>query len=640
MSKAQIDWQADWARAHGRLDGMTLVERLHDGGHARLFRALRPTSAGEQRVVAVKVPLPHLQRDENFMAAFAQECQLLAALGGRACPRVVDCRTATPQPYLAMDYFPQGSLGRLGNAALAPEPLADLCALLVESLSELHSFRLFGQELVHADLGRENLLWSRERGIVIADFGLARMLPEIDDAASHFRASCQPSLDAQSPEHARGEALSQATDVFAAAKLLCELALGAPIFDQSSRFAYLLDAQTPRPASLAKRLTDYLGQQLGSLLYACLSPDPSARPANASRLQRELPARDPAQARQQVDRALRRKPLTQGQLATTDARHTPVLLASVLPQTRPMAPLMEAYFVDGSAEPQRFAQVVEALGLGHLNPQTPLKRGHAPSKPLASFGEFSPWLVATQTRRTAPDLPDENDAATPPGTRIATAMTRLDLEGLSGLFQLRDTRLETTVLARIEGGFVTGVHAAGLETALLDELAQRDLLDDATRDTLESLAEGFGGSRFVALIESQLVLPAKVFELSWGLCFQAMLHCGRWQSLHISFDESPIAQRALVETRLSLWQLAGRLVSCPMKGGDTSATTFDVAPALKLRSNDQRLPRELRQALKQLIQATPASVQGDPGVQWWLPRLERMGWVKPAGRPDGDAKPR
>jgi serine/threonine protein kinase len=98
---------------------------------------------------------------------------------------------------------------------------------------------------IHGDIKPANILLRRDRYVKVVDFGLARKVMTETTASGSIPAL--GTLRYMSPEQARGEPLTPASDVFSFGLVLYELMTGRHAFPATSPWI------RPRPFSLASR---------------------------------------------------------------------------------------------------------------------------------------------------------------------------------------------------------------------------------------------------------------------------------------------------------------------------------------------------------------------------------------------------
>ena len=148
--------------------GYRLLKKIAQSAGASVYLAHNDDLA---EPVALKV-----QAIENLKAAseadrqrFVRECEILSALNHRSIADVLDYGITTDYLYLALEYFPCGSLReRLKN----PLNEADACNYARQMGEALHV--IHAAQLVHCDLKPSNVMLTDDNRVVLIDFGSAR----------------------------------------------------------------------------------------------------------------------------------------------------------------------------------------------------------------------------------------------------------------------------------------------------------------------------------------------------------------------------------------------------------------------------------------------------------------------------------
>jgi tRNA A-37 threonylcarbamoyl transferase component Bud32 len=100
---------------------------------------------------------------------FARECDILSALNHRSIADVLDFGISADYLYLALEYFPCGSLrDRMRN----PLSEADACNYARQIGEALHI--VHAAQIVHCDLKPSNVMLTDDNRVVLIDFGSAR----------------------------------------------------------------------------------------------------------------------------------------------------------------------------------------------------------------------------------------------------------------------------------------------------------------------------------------------------------------------------------------------------------------------------------------------------------------------------------
>jgi serine/threonine protein kinase len=201
--------------------GYRVLDQAGQGGFAVVYRAYQERL---DRVVALKV-LSVDRVDQRTMRRFQRELQLTGRLTGH--PNVVTVFdtgvTRSGKPYIAMDFFENGSL-RDKIRKEGPLAVPDVLRAGVKLAGALAAVHEAG--VLHGDIKPQNILVSRYGEPAIADFGVARVVDSSEVSATS---------QAFTPLHAAPEVLtgnphSASTDIYSLGSTLYHLLAGQPAF--------------------------------------------------------------------------------------------------------------------------------------------------------------------------------------------------------------------------------------------------------------------------------------------------------------------------------------------------------------------------------------------------------------------------
>ena len=273
-----------------RLGPYQLVYAVVQGGMARVWAALDTTSGS---VVAVKTIRPELAHDAGYRRLFEDEARYASSVEHPNVCRVFGLAEEGGVLYIAMEWVVGESLARIIKPAKsAPaepvEPrmgarlMADFCVAL-HAAHELRDEKGSAVRLVHADVSLQNLMVTRQGGVKLVDFGVARArttgsrnVPKMDGKAAYM-----------APEHAAGKRLSRLSDVFTLGICLYEVTTGKRPFatgNWDATIERLLAGEFVPPSELSE---DY-PPELERVLLRAMAQSPAHRFPSALRMKRAL----------------------------------------------------------------------------------------------------------------------------------------------------------------------------------------------------------------------------------------------------------------------------------------------------------------------------------------------------------------
>lgn len=218
------------------------------------------------RQVVVKALLPDLAQHEDVRRTFRDRIVRASALTSPHIARVYDGGQEHGTMFVVTEYLGGGSLDDVlrSTTVMSVDDVARLGRDVDTALSELHA-----AGLVHGDLTPGKLLFDGEGMVRISDVTLAGL------ARPYRHYTSRDDVRYFSPEQARGEAITPASDVYALALMMYEAATGATPFEGLTADATL---RARMAGTLASR--PELGT-LDLLLAQATVPDVSLRPTAA-----------------------------------------------------------------------------------------------------------------------------------------------------------------------------------------------------------------------------------------------------------------------------------------------------------------------------------------------------------------------
>ncbi|WP_224247527.1 serine/threonine protein kinase [Hyalangium gracile] len=257
-----------------------LLRKIASGGMGQVFLA-RERGAVE-RLVVLKLILPHLAEDEEFLSMFLEEARLVARLQHPNLVTILELAEVEGRHCLAMEYVQGDDVRRLDKQArlkgrlLPPGLVLRIISEAASGLDYAHKARdAQGQplRLVHRDVSPQNILVGFDGAVKIIDFGVAKAAGSGHQTATGVLKGKYPYM---SPEQASGQAVDGRSDQFALGVVLWELLTGRRLFKGETDLMTLRlvkDCQVPPPSQLNTRLPAGLDE----VVLRALAPTPEKR---------------------------------------------------------------------------------------------------------------------------------------------------------------------------------------------------------------------------------------------------------------------------------------------------------------------------------------------------------------------------
>ena len=235
--------------------------RIGYGGMGEIFRAEDEVLG---RTVAIKVLSDRYARDESLRARFTREALAAARLSGESgTVTIFDVGEWEGRPFIVMEYLAGGSLeARLSEGG--PPPVEEALAWLEQAAGALDAAHRQG--VVHRDVKPGNLLLDSDGELRVADFGIASA------AGLHSLTLTGTVLGTAgylSPEQARGERATPASDRYSLAVVAYELLDGRRPFESES--------PTAEATAHVQAEVPSISPQLDPVFQRALAKDPQAR---------------------------------------------------------------------------------------------------------------------------------------------------------------------------------------------------------------------------------------------------------------------------------------------------------------------------------------------------------------------------
>lgn len=218
-----------------------IIRELGRGGMGVVFLAEDPRL---DRRVAVKSLPEHMANDPARLARFEREAKVLASLNHPGIAAIYGLEESGGSRYLILEYVEGQTLDeRLSHGPLPVDEAIDVAVCIAEAIESAHQ-----KGVIHRDLKPGNIMLTREGGVKVLDFGLARVGEEAGDVLAVAQdsptlvtplRSGSPTIPGAvmgtagylSPEQARGRPVDKRSDIFSFGCVLFEMLTSQSLFE-------------------------------------------------------------------------------------------------------------------------------------------------------------------------------------------------------------------------------------------------------------------------------------------------------------------------------------------------------------------------------------------------------------------------
>lgn len=222
------------------------------------------------RKVAVKILSDRYASNPDFVERFRREASAAAKLSHPNIVAVFDRGEYEGNYYIVMEYLPGPDLKQIvrQQGPLAPRHAVDAALQILAALGAAHK-----RDVIHRDVKPQNVMVSEDGHLKVTDFGIARAGDEADMTEV---GSVIGTAQYLSPEQARGDDVTTASDCYAVGIVLYELLTGRVPFDGDTPVSVAMRQVNELPVA-PRLLAPAIPDELNDVVMRALEKRPGAR---------------------------------------------------------------------------------------------------------------------------------------------------------------------------------------------------------------------------------------------------------------------------------------------------------------------------------------------------------------------------
>jgi serine/threonine-protein kinase len=279
-------------RVGDTIDRYRVISEVAHGGMAAVYAVQRSSIGGFEKLLAMKVMLPHLATNAHFVDMFLDEARIASQIQHPNVVQVIDVGLHERTPFILMEFLRGQSLSRLVHRVRESQtqvPIQVWLTILAQAAEGLHAaHETLGPDgvalgIVHRDVSPHNVFVGYDGQVKVVDFGIAAARGRLSETHS---GEVKGKLAYLAPEQLdRAGALTRAADIWALGVVAWEIFAGRRLFaakDEANTIWNVLN----QPVEDIERISPRLPESAARVLSLSLSRQISRRPPTAREVAR------------------------------------------------------------------------------------------------------------------------------------------------------------------------------------------------------------------------------------------------------------------------------------------------------------------------------------------------------------------
>ncbi|MEZ4818364.1 MAG: protein kinase [Bdellovibrionota bacterium] len=218
------------------------------------------------RDVALKILPAKNSGDKRTIDTFLREAKAAASLNHPNIVTVYDTGIQGGDYFIAMEHIDGYTIKKIlkQKGKFALPVMKEIVKQLIKALAYAHQ-----NNIVHRDLTTSNIMWTKQKMIKIMDFGLAKVVKELQSEQSIIGGT--PSF--MSPEQTLGKPVDHRTDIYSLGICMFEMSLGTLPFTKGDLGYHHLHTDPPVPMEVDPNIP----KSLSDAILKCMQKKPEDR---------------------------------------------------------------------------------------------------------------------------------------------------------------------------------------------------------------------------------------------------------------------------------------------------------------------------------------------------------------------------